>query len=181
MVKIQPWQLIYEERHFHSYIKNGLIVDSGVLLKFLKWCYLKDKEDANLSKEQKKMFDQLERFLSINCNKYITQHILAELSNLINVRRGNLGSFSDFINLIKTKLKDYCEISIEKERVLQGNIVNEFGIADAGMVLLSKESDKIILTYDEPFCNECKYKQNLPVIYLQDLDSLFLTLECLPK
>ena len=55
----------------------------------------------------------------------------------------------------------------------------KFGVADAGMILVAKKDEKIILTADEDFSKECKYKQNLPTLHLKDLESLFLTVGCL--
>lgn len=174
---MEPFQLIYEDKHFIKYLKNGMVVDSGILLEFLKWLYLKDKKPNNLTEEQKRVFDQLERFLSIGCDKFITPHLLAELSNLINREANNSDEFSKFIDLVKEELKHYVEVSISKEEVLSDEIINSFGVADTGMKMMSQKDDKIILTQDDNFCKHCQHVEKLPVVHLNDLDSLFLTLK----
>lgn len=154
-----------------------MVVDSGILLEFLKWLYLKDKKPNNLTEQQKRVFNQIERFLSIGCDKFITPHLLAELSNLINHEASNPEEFSKFIDLVKEKLEDYIELPVVKEEVLSEEIINSFGVADTGMKMISQRDDKIILTQDSDFCKHCQYVEKLPVIHLSDLDSLFLTLK----
>ena len=143
--------------------------------------YLRDEQNSTLNNEEKKMLEQLERFLSINCQKYLTPHILAELSNLINKETSSPEGFSRFMDLIKSELVNYEEIHIKKEAILREKSVNQFGIADTAINILSKENNKIILTKDGDFCKHCKYVERLPVLHLEDLDSLFLTFGCFSK
>ena len=171
-MRIYPYQLIYEDKYFFKFLRNGIVVDSGILLEFLK-----GHSKIDLTMKEKEVFYKLERFLSLGCNKYITPHILAELSNLINSRIPK-SKFTDFIELIRTKLKDYEEVPINKEEILEEEIVNNFGITDAGITLDSRKNKKIILTGDYPFCKECQIKQELSVIHLGDLDNFFFTLSC---
>jgi rRNA-processing protein FCF1 len=173
---MKPYEVIYEDRHFNSYLRNGLIVDSCVLLEFLNLHHLNTKESYSFTEEEEKLFLQLSRFLSVNSKKYITPHILAELSNLINKITSNPEDFSKLINLIKEKLEEYEEIHLGKKEILDELSVNKFGITDVGIKLLSKQDDKIILTKDGPFCTHCKYDEMLPTIHLEDLQSLCLTL-----
>ena len=167
---------IYEDKHFNNFLRNGLIVDSCVLMDFLNLCHLSTKNNYNLTEQQKQSLLHLERFLSVKSPKYITPHILAELSNLINRNTNNAEDFSKLIDLIKEKLKEYEEIHFSKDEILSEYSVNEFGIADVGIKLLSKQDKKIILTKDDDFCNHCKYCEKLPAIHLKELESLFLTL-----
>lgn len=173
---MEPFRLIYEDKFFNNYLRNGLIVDSCVLFDFLNLHHLNTKENYCLTEEDKKLFLQLKRFLSVNSKKYITPHILAELSNLINIRTNNLEDFSKLINLVKEKLEEYEEIHFSKKDILNELSVNQFGVTDIGIKLLSKQDNKIILTKDGLFCNHCKYDEKLPTIHLEDLQTLFLTL-----
>ena len=179
--KLRPYHLIYEEKEFLRYVKNGIIVDSCVLLELIKWF-----NNINIPEEEKEAFKQIERFLSLQCTKYITPHIIAELSNLINKEIAHTGTdgFSNCIELIKIKLTEeegYKEKSIYKDDVLELNESKKLGITDAGIILLSKEDNKIILTKDSVLDEECKYKQNLPCLNLDDIKSLVLTLQCFKK
>lgn len=173
---MKPFELIYEDKFFNNYLKNGIIVDSGVLLDFLNLHYLNKKKNYSLTKEEEKLFLQLNRFLSVGSKKYITPHILAELSNLINIKTNNPEDFSKLINLIKEKLEEYEEIYLSKKEILDEISVNQFGITDISIKLLSKQDNKIILTKDGDFCKHCKHDEKLPTIHLEDLQSLFLTL-----
>ena len=165
--------LIYEDRYFSKFLQNGIIIDSGVLLEFIKLRYEKG-EGIILTEEEETLLGRLEKFLSIGY-KYITSHILSELSNLINVkvcRAGSIG-FSNCINLIREELNHkngYSEIGIKKEEVLEVGEVTKFGVADAGIILTSKKDKKIILTDDENLSKECKFKQNLPTLHLNDFE-----------
>jgi len=173
---MKPFELIYEDKFFSSYLRNGIIVDSCVLLDFLHLHMDNNDVNCTLTEDQKKSFLQLERFLSVSTTKYVTPHILAELSNLINTSTSNSQDFSTLMDLLKEKLEKYEEICPRKEDVLSEPSVNEFGITDVGIKLLSKQDEKIILTKDGPFCTHCKHNVELPTIHLGDLDSLFLTL-----
>ncbi|MBU1501497.1 MAG: hypothetical protein KJ905_01850 [Nanoarchaeota archaeon] len=179
---MEPFRLIYEDKHFNKYLKNGLIVDSCILFDFLLRHYKKagrtEREDSDGDGNIPVMLD---RFLSIGCKKYITPHILAELSNLIHINTRNPSDFSQLIDLIKDKLKEYEEIPIMMWDVLNDPLVNRFGITDTGIKLSSEKNKKIILTKDGEFCNHCKYNQKLPTIHLEDLQSLFLTLQIFKK
>lgn len=173
---MEPFRLIYEDKFFYSYLRNGLIVDSCILIDFLILHHFNTKENYNLTEEQKKLFLQLNRFLSVSSKKYVTPHILAELSNLINIKTNNPEDFSKLINLVKEKLEEYEEVHFSKKEILKEFSVNQFGITDISIKLLSKQDGKIILTKDGDFCNHCKYEEKLPAIHLEDLQSLFLTL-----
>ena len=118
---------------------------------------------------------RLEKFLSIHCKKYITPHILTELSNLVRYKENNI-NFSDSIDSIKDKLNEYEEISFAKEEILGDQMVNQFGITDTSIKLLSEKNNKIIFTKDKSLCIYCKYAKKLPAIHINDLESLFLTL-----
>jgi len=175
MSHLQPFHLIYEDKHFNRFLQNGIVIDSGILLEFLKLGHKKTK-GITLTEEEKTLFFRLERFLSIG-HKYITPHILAELSNLIGIKicRPNTADFHDCIELTIAELNkvDYHEIPIKKEEVLATEEVNKFGVADSGMILVSKKNDKMILTDDDEFCKECQLKQNLPALHLKDFESFF--------
>ena len=145
---MEPFKLIYEDKYFNGYLRNGLIVDSCVLLDFLNLHYLNTKINYNLTEEQKESLLQLDRFLSISSKKYITPHILAELSNLINRGTSSEEDFSKLIYLLKEKLEEYEEIHVKKEEILDDLSVNKFGIADVGIKILSKQDNKIILNKD---------------------------------
>lgn len=175
------WKLVYEEKYFNKCLHNGLIIDSGILFEFFKLIHEKNG-GKNLSEQEKILLYRLERILSLS-QKYITPHILAELSNLINTKICGAGSedFNQCIILTKEELnkEEYSEIHLKKEEILETQEVLKYGVTDAGIILISKKEQKFIFTADKPLSEECKRIQNLPVMHIDDLESLFLTIECL--
>ena len=139
-------ELIYEDKYFNEYLRNGIIIDSCILLEFFKLVYQKNN-GITITKEETILLDRLERIFSLGTQKYITSHVLAELSNLINTKVCKAGStsFCKCILLMKQELnkEEYKEIHLDKEKILNTEEIIKFGVTDAGIILLSKEDKKI--------------------------------------
>ena len=108
-------ELIYEDKYFNEYLRNGIIIDSCILLEFFKLVYQKNN-GITITKEETILLDRLERIFSLGTQKYITSHVLAELSNLINTKVCKAGStsFCKCILLMKQELKTLRNSKIYK-------------------------------------------------------------------
>ncbi len=128
---------------FTKYRKSGILIDTNILLLFVVGSLNPDlipkiSRTASFSFQD---FQIVEKTIDFFDNKITTPHILTEVSNLI-----------DRVE-IQDALRTYVEIAIEQfiesSRVVANNMFSKFGMADTGILELSKGAH-LVLTDDGP-------------------------------
>ncbi len=157
------------EKNIRSYFRKGIIVDTGPLILLLAGYYNydrigKNKLTAEFTRED---FDLLNGFLSNFRAIIVTPHVLAEVSNLINIRV-NKSNFADFIEKIIEKLSDFEEVYVQKDEIIYREELKKVGITDTAILLSCEKKGNLILTKDFKFEGLCISK-GLPVIHFDKL------------
>jgi len=155
---------------FEIPIKKGLIVDTNILLLYLIGSYdisyiKRFKRTESYTKEEYKF---LCCFLENYCpnKKYISPHILTELSNLsLSVSSERLSEyFSYFIDI----LKKTSEIYINKNQIFKFKELSKFGVTDISILQTAKEYDFFVLTSDYKLSNYL-FKNDIEVFNFRNI------------
>lgn len=128
---------------FTKYRKSGVLIDTNILLLFIVGSLNPDlipkvSRTANFSFQD---FQIVEKTIDFFDNKITTPHILTEVSNLID-RVEIQDAFRSYVEIV-------VEQFIESSRVITNEMFSKFGLTDAAILELSKDS-YLVLTDDGP-------------------------------
>jgi hypothetical protein len=132
-------------RLVQKYRKRGLLIDTNLLL-----LYIIGSFNIELIREFRRTshftiddFYLISDFIELFESKITTPHILTEVSNLI-------GNKPNLKALLKIYISNSDEKSQESIKVVQNDAFIKFGITDAAIIEVSKNSH-LVMTDDNPF------------------------------
>ena len=103
-------------------------------------------------------------------NITITPEVLAECTNLL--KRDISGDkYSFILNRIIEPLKNFGEVYVEKDVILNYSEFSRFGPTDVSLIECSKRTQGLILTQDSDFKRHC-YSNLIPVLNFNELRPL---------
>ncbi|HLC57553.1 MAG TPA: hypothetical protein VJH95_03205 [Candidatus Nanoarchaeia archaeon] len=156
LLKITP---DYLERILFPYLGNPLILDTGPLTLFLIGLCDPSKQSSNdiwqghTREELNLLLSIIKRFKIL----IITPQILAECTNLLN--RFPPGKYQFLLNRIIKPLKEFGEVYIEKDIILNCPSFSIIGSTDTGIIECSKKENSLIITQDSGFKEYCDYNR----------------------
>lgn len=150
---------------FIRYINKEIIIDTNRLLLLLIGNY-DESEGSDFLKRfdySKEDYKILKNFISqLNIKIVITPQILSEISNLLNKNIKPEKSFERVIEwLVKISrlLKETKESYIEKNIILNEDIVKKLGFTDTSIIISSRNNGFPVLTGDIRLYGECNKKR----------------------
>ncbi len=166
LTKITLFDLI---KDIYKYIKNPIILDTGPMTFLLIGLYdpskklQKDIWQGHTQEELKLLLNLIKPFKSI----MITPQILAECTNLLN-QSMNSDKYKFLLAQIVKPLKEFGELYIEKNIILNYPEFSRFGPTDIGIVECSKKMGSLIITEDSNLKRFC-HPNKIPCINFNEL------------
>lgn len=148
------------EKDLLRYYRNPVILDTGPLVFLLIGLYdlgTRNAKDIWQGRTQEEL-DLLLKIIKPFKGVIITPQILAECTNLLN-RNVNSTKYQFLLSRFVQPLKEYGEVHINKDVILDYSEFPRFGSTDIGIIECSKKMDSLIITEDsnlEIFCRSNK-------------------------
>jgi hypothetical protein len=155
---------------FIKYVNKKIIIDTNRLLLLLIGNY--DEANGsnflkNFKEYSKEDYEILKKFISqLNIKIVITPHILSEISDMINNEikpENNFEKVIEWLSKVSNVLKEIQENDVEKNIILDEDVVKKLGFTDTSIIITSRENGLPVLTGDIKLSGECN-KKRLDVI-----------------
>lgn len=140
---------------------SELILDTSPLVIFLVGSFNKGYLEKVKYKNRKFNTIDYDLLLQYFTGKklFVTPHILAEMSNIVENSLGNK-LFQEFIENVSMLLKnDTIEVYVPKEQIILTEGIKKFGFADMSLFCFSEDSNHKIIVGDFPFYSFCTTKK----------------------
>lgn len=157
------------ENELIGYFKNPVILDTGPLVFLLIGLCDPSKKNAkdiwqgHTNEELDLLLKIVGNFKSI----LITPQILAECTNLLN-QKVDSNKYEFLLKRIVKPLKEFGEIYIEKNIILDYSGFSRFGSTDIGIIECSKQKNSLIITEDHNLNVYCK-SNSIPCLNFNEL------------
>lgn len=169
MVSISQINLASLETEMRPFFKNPVILDTGPLVFLLiGLCDPSKKNSGDIwqghtQEELELLIKLIKPFKSI----IITPQILAECTNLLNQKMDS-SKHQFILTQIINPLRQFGEVYIEKNIILNYTEFSRFGSTDIGTIECSKKMNSLIITEDSDLKRFC-YSNKIPCINFHEL------------
>lgn len=169
MISIGKINFISLEAEMSPFFKNPVILDTGPLVFLLIGLFDPGKKmqkniwQGHTPEELKLLLKLIKFFKGI----IITPQILAECANILN-KNTNSNKYEFLLSKIVNPLKEFGEVYIEKNIILNYPEFSRFGPTDIGIIECSKKMNSLIITEDLDLKRFCEPNQ-IPCINFNEL------------